>query len=472
MEKLISNFDKINIVVIGDVMLDEFLIGDVNRINPEAPVPVLLVKKVMYKPGGAANVACNIISLGGKVTLIGRLGKDEGAKILIDEIKKLNIKNKMIVDKNIQTIRKTRSLAKNQQLLRVDFEDYKKLEDNRIKEIIKKVNKIHPDVIVLSDYNKGFITKNLVEELKRLNIKIICDVKPQSKEVLRNVFLIKPNLKEAQEISGLKGTKDFEVEKIGKKLVEDFNTNVLITRSENGMSLFEKTGKIYHIPTKSLEVYDVTGAGDTVIATLALAIASNATLEDAAVISNYAASIVVKKVGTAVVTKNELIESLNSDFSKIKSNDEIKKIVEDLKVKNKKIVFTNGCYDILHKGHVSLLKEAKKQGEILIVGLNTDDSVKRIKGPKRPINNQHDRAEVIASIESVDYIVFFNEDTPEKMIKMIKPDIHVKGGDYDPNDYKTMPEAKIVHSYGGKVHIVKIVEGKSTTNIINKINGK
>lgn len=469
---IITNFYNKKVVVVGDIMLDEFLFGDVKRINPEAPVPVLSVTNRLFKPGGAANVSNNLVDLGAKSYIIGRIGNDESANILIKEFKKLGINHNLIVDKSMPTIRKVRSIAKNQQLLRVDFEEKKYLEEKHVDKIIKNIKEIKPDIIIVSDYNKGFITKKLMDELKKLAIRIICDLKPENKELFKNVFLIKPNLKEAQELSGIKGEDDFHVEAIGKKLMEEFNSNVMITRSEKGMSLFEKNGKIYHIPTKAQEVYDVTGAGDTVIATLALSLSANATLEEATIISNHAAGIVVKKIGTATITSDELIQSLNHDFGKIKTRDEIKSIVEDLKLKMKKIVFTNGCYDILHLGHISLLKEAKKQGDILIVGLNTDESVKTIKGPTRPINNENDRADVIASIEGVDYVVLFNEKTPEKIIKMIKPDIHVKGGDYNPYDYKKMPEAKIVHSYGGKVHIVKTVDGKSTTNIINKINEK
>ncbi|MBR9677233.1 D-glycero-beta-D-manno-heptose 1-phosphate adenylyltransferase [Candidatus Woesearchaeota archaeon] len=469
MKKVIQQFSKKHILVLGDVMLDEFLIGDVSRINPEAPVPVLHVKSRIFKPGGAANVASNVVSLGAKCTLIGRVGKDNAATILKKSLDVRDINHKLVID-DVLTIRKTRSIAQNQHLLRVDFENNTPMSAEQTKKALANIKKIkNVDLIIISDYNKGFITKELMSEIKKLNIPIIADIKPQNKELFSNVHLITPNLKEAQKLSGISGTSQEIVEQIGKKLVTELNTNVIITRSKDGISLFEKNSAQHHIPTNAVEVYDVTGAGDTVIGAIGLSIASNASLTQSAIIANHAAGVVVGKVGTATTTQKELISQFNQENKKIKAVSELKEIVSDLKLKNKKIVFTNGCFDILHTGHIKLLREAKKQGNVLIVGLNTDDSVKKFKGPKRPHNNQFDRSEIIATLEFVDYVTLFDQDTPSELIKALRPDIHVKGGDYDPQDYDAMPEAKIVHDYKGKIHIVPLKDNKSTTNLIEKI---
>lgn len=466
---IIKKFSDKKIIVIGDVMLDEFIFGEVNRINPEAPVPVLHAKKIIYKPGGAANTATNIASLGGKCILIGRVGDDESKRILESELKKLGITPNFVVDKDFHTTRKVRSMAKNQQLLRVDYEHHDRITKKQAEKIINLTNNIKDcGVIIISDYNKGVITKELMDGLKKTPKKILADIKKENKELFRGVHLIKPNLKEAQEFSGIKAADERSVEEIGRKLVKDMDCNILLTRASEGMTLFEKNGKTEHIPTSALEVYDVTGAGDTVIATLALCEAAGSSLLDSSIIANHAAGIVVGKIGTATTDQQELIRIFSNEKTKIKTRKEIIEAVKDLKLKNKKIVFTNGCYDILHTGHIKLLREAKKQGDILIVGLNTDSSVRKLKGPTRPINNEEERSEIMSSLEFVDYVTLFEEDTPVKIISELKPDIHVKGGDYNPYDYKQMPEAKIVHEYGGKIHIVKILDGKSTTNIIKK----
>lgn len=465
---IVDNFNKKHILVIGDLMLDEFLFGKVTRINPEAPVPVLHVEKVIHKLGGAANVASNIVSLGGECTIIGRVGEDNARKIIETEFKKCGINYNMVVDKTIPTIRKVRSIAKNQQLIRADYEVSKKITPEQVKKIISHIkNKKKFDIIIVSDYNKGVVTKELMDELKKFAIRIIADIKPENKEFFKNTYLITPNLKEAQELSGMKGSGDNDVERIGKSIVKEMNANLMITRSENGMSVFEKNGQIHHIPTAAQEVYDVTGAGDTVIAATALSLASDANLEESAIVSNHAAGIVVGRVGTATTNQKELKDIFNKENRKIKTHEEIIKLSEELKLKGKKIVFTNGCFDILHTGHIKVLREAKKQGDVLIVAVNSDYSVKRLKGQERPINNEKDRTEIIASLEQVDYVTLFDEDSPKGLIKHIRPDVFVKGGDYTLTTLN-QEERRIVESYGGKIFLVPTVEGKSTTNIINK----
>jgi len=451
------------IAVIGDIIIDEFIFGSVKRISPEAPVPILRSKNKEFRLGGAANVANNIISLGGECILIGRVGNDSLIKELLEQNK---INFDLIIDKSFETIKKTRFIA-DTQLLRVDEEEIKSANSDEIKEIVKKI--VDYDIIIISDYAKGMITKELMDILRELNKIILVDPKVSNPELFKDIFLLKPNLEETKKTLKINVENEKELEKATEKLQQDYNSNILITRGKEGMSLFELGKNPLHIPTQAKEVYDVTGAGDTVIAVIGLSLASGKKLEEAVILANHAAGIAVSKIGTATVTEKELFSDIEKENRKIKSRQEIIEIVNDLKKKGKKIVFTNGCFDILHIGHTRLLQKAKSFGDILILGLNTDESVKRLKGPSRPIVNEKERAEVLSALEFIDYIVFFDEDDPCKIISEIKPDIHVKGGDYDPNDYENMPEAKVVHDYGGKVEIIKIIEDKSSSSIIEKI---
>ena len=452
------------IVVIGDIILDEFVFGSVDRISPEAPIPILKVQEREFRLGGAANVANNIISLGGDCLLIGRVGKNKQTQILLDQKK---IKHNLIIDNSWKSNKKTRFVCSNQQLLRVDEDDIYPITKKDISLIIDFIGDI--DIIIISDYAKGVVTKELMDRLRKLNKIILVDPKISKIELFNDVFLLKPNLEETKKVSKINIDDEDELERAAKELQSDYNSSILITRGASGMSLFEKGKSPFHIPTQAREVYDVVGAGDTVIATIGLALASNKNLKDATILANYAAGIVVGKIGTSTVQFEELFSIINKDDKKIKSQKEIIEIVKDLRKKGKKIVFTNGCFDILHIGHTRLLKKAKNFGNILILGLNTDDSIKRIKGLSRPIINEKERAEVMSALECVDYITFFDENEPSKIISEIKPDVHVKGGDYNPNDYDNMPEAKIVHGYGGKVEIISISNGHSSSDIIEKI---
>ena len=460
--------DKFNqkkkIAVIGDVMLDEYIFGNITRINPEAPVPVLEFERKEYRLGGAANVANNIFSLGGHCVLIGRIGKDKRIKKILEDV---NIHYDFIEDDSLPTIIKTRLMAGTQQLLRLDKEKNSPITSKDVKKIIKKVRNV--DIIIVSDYAKGMITKELMDELRKLKKIILADPKITKPELFKKVYLIKPNLEETKKALGVNVRNEEDVEMAGKFLQKQFDANILITRGKEGMSLFEKNKKTLHVPTNTREVFDVCGAGDTVIATIGIALASEHSLEEAIILSNKAAGIAVGKVGNATVTSQELFKKIEKENKKIKNMEDLKLTIKELKEQGKKIVFTNGCFDILHIGHTRLLNFSKQQGDILILGLNTDASIKRIKGPKRPIVNEKERAEILTELESIDYVVFFDEDTPVNIISELKPDIIVKGGDYNPKDYKKMPEAKIVHDYGGKVKIFNTLEGKATTNIIEKI---
>ena len=461
----IQEFPKQHILVIGDLILDEYLFGTINRINPEAPVPVLNISnnKREHRLGGAANTANNVAALGAKCTVIGQVGNDKFKEPMIELFNQANINTFLIERDDLTTIKKTRLVAQNQQALRVDFEDPKPIESEHVKQIITFINANQFDMILLSDYNKGMLTKELTEELKKLDIQIVVDPKPSNMMLFKDSFVIAPNIKEAKEITNSNNSST----ELSKLIAEKYNTHVIITQGPNGTSSYNKdTNEYHHLPTKAQEVYDVSGAGDTFTATLTLALAAHAELYEATQIANHAAGIVVGKFGTSTLTLEELKSSFNGKHSKVKTREELVKIVKKLKSEGKIIVTTNGTYDILHVGHTKLLNTAKSFGDILILAINTDDSTKRYKGPTRPINNETDRVELVANLSAVDYVVLFDEDTPKELLDKLKPNIHVKGGDYKP---KALIESNIVRKHGGEIKIVKLVEGKSSTNTITKI---
>lgn len=470
---IIKQFNKQKVLVVGDIMADKYLWGEVERVSPEAPVPVVHVKEETISPGGAANLANNVAALGATVHLAGLIGDDSAGTQLLEACLDSDISTKaIIVDKNKPTTQKIRVLGQNQQLIRLDYEDTTIISADAAQTLAKKVIELiaEADIVVLSDYQKGTLTKDLVRQIiktaKDSNKVIIADTKSEDCTFYKGVDLITPNNKEASLMTATTGADQDSIVKMGERLVSELNCNVLITRASEGMSLFEKNGKVLHFPTQARDVFDVSGAGDTVVAAAALALASSATYEEAALIANKAAAIQVSKLATATVSQKELLKHFEQEHSKVKSPNEVQEIVEELKKANKKIVFTNGCFDLLHPGHVKYLKQASELGHVLIVGLNTDASVKRIKGKKRPIVAQEQRAEMLSFLDFVDFITFFKEDTPEKIIEMLKPAIFVKGGDYKLED---LPEAKIVQSYGGKVVLVPYIEGFSSSRIIHKI---
>lgn len=458
-------FDRIKdkqILVLGDVMLDEYYFSDVERISPEAPIPVAHVKSIERRLGGAANVANNLAHLGANVILIGQVGLDSDAEVYEKLLDESNIQHYLIKRKDFSTIRKIRIISQNQQMLRVDFEQPKKITSKEVKEIRDFLSKESFDIILLSDYNKGFFTRELVEMLKNFGKKILVDPKPQNIDLFKGVYAMFPNEIELNKI--IPGDLSY-VEK-GKLFVKKFDSNLFLTRGSKGAAIFTKDGTFSEIPAEAKSVYDVTGAGDTFFAVCSLALSENFDFFTSAMLANTAAGIVVSKIGTSVVEPDELKSAFIHKNPKIKSVEELKEIMK--LNKDKTFVFTNGCFDILHPGHIRLLREAKKQGDFLIVALNSDESVRKLKGEGRPIMPLEDRMEVISSLAFVDFVTHFSEDTPERIILELKPQVHVKGGDYDPNDLTKMPEARIVKSYGGRIHIVPLLDGKSTTNIIKK----
>ena len=429
-----SNLSKSKILVVGDIMLDNYLIGDTSRISPEAPVPVVKIFKEENKIGGAGNVSSNLSRLGIETILIGAIGKDNSGEKITNILNKKEIKHNLIFYKNNRTIKKTRIISRNQQIARLDFEDTevvfdKKLLISKFKESLNDV-----DVVIFSDYGKGllFDIEELITLAKKEQKIIIIDPKGDNFLKYSNANVITPNFNEFEAVVG-KCISEKEIIKKALKLIKKINISaILLTRGSKGMTLIQSNKNIVNIPTVAANVYDVTGAGDTVVAFLAASLSLNLKLEEAAKISNKAAGLVVGKLGSSSIGINELFDSYKEKI--IFDQSELKIIVDDLKSKNQKIVMTNGCFDILHKGHINYLGKAKSMGDVLIVALNTDDSVRKLKGKNRPINTLDDRAEVLMSLESVDMVTYFSQETPIDLYAEILPDLLVKGGDYKLDD--------------------------------------
>jgi len=461
------DFARARVMVIGDVILDQYYFGKVNRISPEAPVPVVKVNKIRYNLGGAGNVVNNIMHLGAESHLMGIVGSDRNKELLEELLDEENV-SYTLIETASPTITKVRVVGELQQLLRLDFEDIKEIDEYIFRsfkeQLAQSIERLH--VIVLSDYGKGVCTYELCQNVIQLsqgkNTMTIVDPSGGDWEKYKNATIITPNVKELGIVTGKEiPNEDDPIEHYGMEIVKRYNLEyLLVTRSEKGMSLFSREG-VTHIPTVAKEVRDVTGAGDTVVATIAVSLASGIDMLNATRIANLAAGIVVSKFGAAPIEYNELHYVINTvENVKIVTLDLAIRIVSDLLTQNKKIVFTNGCFDILHRGHVSYLKETKKLGDILIVGLNSDSSVKKIKGKQRPHNTQDDRAELLASLEFVDYVIIFDEETPYNLIKALKPDVLVKGGDYT-------KETVVGREFAGEVVIIPFVEGYSTTKYIH-----
>ncbi len=407
------------------------------------------------------------------------MGQDSSAEKLRRALKAAKVADKYIItEKSRPTILKSRIIAGSQHVIRVDREDRTELSPALLGKALDQIKKLLPlaDGIIISDYGKGLVCQEtsrfIIKEAKRLKKFVAIDPKGQDYRQYRGASILTPNQKEAGLASRIKISSEKNLLLAGKKLLRNIKTDyILITRGSEGMSLFSKKG-VVHIPAIPREVFDITGAGDTVISSLVLAVASNAKIKQACAIANTAASVVVGKIGTAPCSISELkdaIEGHEPVARKIKTRAALAKIIKALRQEEAKIVFTNGCFDILHLGHVRYLREAKKLGDVLIIGLNSDTSVKKLKGPSRPYVSELERAEVLASLEFVDYVVIFPEDRPDELIKVIKPDIHVKGGDYTLNQ---LPEKKLVEKLGGKVIVIPPIKGRSTTNLVERILNK
>lgn len=471
MQNLLPQFSNANVLIIGDVMLDRYWKGSSNRISPEAPVPVVKVTDREDRAGGAANVALNIASLGANATLIGVVGDDEPATKLEKSLKDSFVNTDFVVTKEHPTITKLRILSRSQQLIRLDFEDEIKGIDqapilSKLRDNIKKSK-----VMICSDYGKGALVSvsRMIEIARNEKVPVLIDPKGTDFEKYRGATLLTPNMSEFEAVVG-RVTSEEDLVKKGLKLIKDFGIEaLLVTRSENGMTLIRPGMEAITLPTEAKEVFDVTGAGDTVIGTLGAALAAGSSLPEACNIANKAAGIVVGKVGTSTVSPQELAQTLTKEpfpSSGVVTKETLLQIVKTAKLAHEKIVMTNGCFDILHSGHIQYLNEARALGDRLIVAVNTDESVSRLKGPTRPINKLSERMDVLAGLKAVDWVVPFGEDTPRELISEVLPDILVKGGDYKPQEIAGYDE---VTANGGEVKILSFKDGCSTTNVVKKI---
>ena len=463
--------NKGHVLVCGDIILDKYISGSVERVSPEAPVPVLKPVREETRLGGAGNVALNLSTLGSNATLIGVTGKDESSTQIEDLLKKNKIKN-ALSKSNHPTITKLRILSSQQQLIRIDNEEVFSETDWRstLSSFRKLIKLKRNRVLIISDYDKGTLRNIplMIKEAKKLGKIIMVDPKGDNFSKYRSSDIITPNFQEFERIVGkIKNEKDLYIK--GKALINDLKlTSLLITRGSEGMTLLEKRNKKIvreDFSTNAKDVFDVSGAGDTVIASIAAGLAGELSLHDSIKLANIAAGIVVGKSGTASVSQSEIRPLWDEDS--YLNIDEISLFTEKYKAQGKKIVFTNGCFDILHAGHVEYLQKARELGDILIVGLNSDKSVNKLKGKNRPYNTLEHRAKVLSSLSSVDKVVVFDDLTPIKLIKLINPSVLVKGGDYN---VSKIVGSKEVKKAGGEVVTIPLVEGLSTTRTIEKIN--
>lgn len=477
MEIKVPDFTSSKVLVVGDLMLDRYWHGGTGRISPEAPVPVVKIDESEERPGGAGNVALNISSLGATPVLIGLCGQDEAANLLEGRLARQQVICDFVKLEDYTTITKLRVISRHQQLIRLDFEDesYAGELDSLSKRFQSHLD--DSEVVLFSDYNKGSLreVQNLIQLAKAQGKIIVIDPKGSDFSKYRGASLLTPNLSEFEAIVGPCLNDEDLVEK-ANKLCEDLDLNaLLITRSEQGMTLVERglgegvPSQATHLPTHAQDVFDVTGAGDTVISVLATSIASGMPLIDAVRLANLAAGVVIAKLGTATVSVDELRQAMRQTTAVeqgIVSEDKLYKLVTDAQLHGEKIVMTNGCFDILHAGHVTYLQQARQLGDRLIVAVNDDASIKRLKGEERPVNTMSRRMQVLAGLSCVDWVVGFYEDTPTRLICNTKPDILVKGGDNDPDK---IPGGQCVRDSGGEVLVMDYLDNCSTTGLIRSI---
>ncbi len=468
--QVLADFSHANVIVIGDIMLDRYWFGDAARISPEAPVPVVKVDSKNNRAGGAGNVALNIASLGANALLLGLMGEDEAGQILKDELSRAGVQHDIYQSAQMATITKLRVISKHQQLLRLDFEESCANLDKAPLFARFQTHLAHAKLVIISDYSKGTLSncRELIKAARAVNVPVLVDPKGNDFSLYRNASILTPNFKEFEAVVGpCKTTNDILTK--GRQLLRDHAIEaLLVTRGENGMTLIREQDD-YHLPAYAREVFDVTGAGDTVIATLGTAVAAGLSIHQAMALANLAASIVVGKLGAATVSPSELQAALSgkTDFTTgIMQRDQLVQAVNLARAQGKRIVFTNGCFDILHAGHVTYLQLAKQLGDLLIVAVNEDDSIRRSKGPNRPVNPLEQRMTVLAGLNAVDWVVPFHEDTPENLLHLIKPDLLVKGSDYQLDQ---VVGADIVRSYGGDVRIVNHNITTSSSKIIELI---
>jgi len=467
----LPDYKNAHVVIVGDLMLDRYWHGDTSRISPEAPVPVVHVGEIEERPGGAGNVALNITAVGGQATVHGLIGDDEAGVQLTKILEQAGIDCQLqqLVDK--PTITKLRVISRHQQLIRLDFEGG--FSESHVADFPAAMSKSaeQAGAIILSDYGKGTLSQiqALIAAANKINKPVLIDPKGTDFERYRGATLLTPNMTEFEAVVG-KCHSDAEIEDKGRQLMQSLDLQaLLITRSERGMTLLQKDQSPIHLPTLAREVFDVTGAGDTVISVLAISLAAGESLAHATALANLAAGIVVSKLGTATASPQELKTALQEEHrieGGMVSEEQLLVQVRAAQQSGEKVIMTNGCFDILHVGHVTYLQQARKLGDRLIVAVNADESVKRLKGESRPINTLDRRMAVLSALECVDWVVAFSEDTPERIMCEVLPDVLVKGGDYKPEQ---IAGGQCVIDAGGEVKVLDFIEGHSTTSMIENI---
>lgn len=467
-------------LVLGDLILDRYLWGDVDRISPEAPVPVVRLTNETVRLGGAGNVAANLAGLGLRVELLGHLGADHDGDLLVSSLDAIGVAASGIVRSARHTIAKTRVIGSHQQMLRLDREETGTFPEAEQAQLLARAQALiaadKPDVMILSDYAKGTLPASVCQALigmaRAAGVPVLVDPKGSDYAKYRGASGLTPNKKEAAEAVGASPRDSAALLAGLAGMVKDLNLDfIALTRGEEGLSIIRAEAES-HLPARAKQVFDVSGAGDTVIATLAASVAAGLSLEQGGTLANLAAGIVVGKVGTAPIDGRELLREMErqggaSQAEKICNLDQARELVDSWHAEKRRVVFTNGCFDLLHAGHVTYLEQARKLGDRLVVGLNTDRSVRELKGPSRPVIGEDDRARVLAALESVDAVVMFDEETPLGLILALKPDVLVKGSDYREDQVVGAAEIK---TWGGCVDLIPVVPGRSTTGILQAVN--
>lgn len=480
LELLEGGFSSLQVLVVGDVMIDRYIVGDVERISPEAPVPVLRQAREYARPGGAANVAMNLAGLGLRTTLAGFVGSDAAASELYATLQEAGVDRSALVQASLPTIAKTRVVSRTQQLLRIDVESRERHTDADTSRLQKAAVAAvaGADAVVLSDYAKGALTEPLchavIQAARAKGIPILADPKARDLAKYAGATTVCPNLNELSMATGVDAHATEPLLQAGRDLLAGLQIDFLtVTMSERGIHVLRPGGvdEEYRSPARAREVFDVSGAGDTVIATLAASLAAGLTVEAAVELSNVAAGIVVAKLGTVPVAAHEIVSELTvssgvTSANKVLDAERAVERVREWRASGETIVFTNGCFDLLHIGHVTLLEDCRRFGSKLVVGMNTDRSVSCLKGPSRPIVGERERTRVMAALGAVDLVVLFDEETPLSLIRGMQPDVLVKGGDYTVD---TVVGHQEVMAAGGRVEIVPTVPGFSTSNIVKKM---
>lgn len=474
----IENFITAPVVIIGDIMLDRYVEGDVSRVSPEAPIPILRQQKVAAFAGGAANVAAKVAGLEATARLIGIVGKDEAGKALLSELQRLGVDTSNVSQSGRPTTLKTRLIARNQQMLRLDREDSSPLTAHEEKQVIAGIRRAMKGAagLIIEDYGKGLLTKSVlgtaISTAKKARIPIVVDPNGRNYSRYKGATVITPNNSEATLGANLPDEPSYR-EEAGKKLAKETAAVVAVTVGADGIILVYPNGDCIHVPTKPVEVFDVTGAGDAVAAVMCLALASGEDMLTTARLANVAGGVIVRQFGVGKLSRLDMIRYIGhimGDAShKVVDRETAAKYAEDARRVGRKVVFTNGCFDLLHSGHIRSLEQSRAQGDMLIVGINSDASVKRLKGPERPVIEQEGRARVLAAMEAVDLVVIFDEVSVLSLVKAIKPDVLVKGGSYKKEEVVGWD---FVESYGGRVYLVPLQPGESTSNIVARIRKK